>query len=172
MRCGALTAILALATACGDAEAGADAGTPDASPFEVEPVCSSGAYWTDGAVGSAGMLPGNACIACHEESPGAPRLAVAGTIYPTAHEPDDCLGARGDITIEITDAAGMTRSAEAGSSGNFYLFASADLRFPVRARIAFEGRVREMSAARTSGDCNACHTQDGTDGAPGRILLP
>ncbi len=173
MRPGYVVAIVALATACDGDDVGPDAGMPDASSFEVEPVCSSGEYWIDGEAGSPGMFPGNACIACHQQNLAAPRFAVAGTVYPTAHEPDDCLGATGDdLTIEITDAGGKVRTSQARSNGNFYLLATEDLAFPVRARVLFEGRVREMAAARTSGDCNTCHTQDGTDGAPGRILLP
>ena len=31
---------------------------------------------------------------------------------------------------------------------------------------------RAMVAAQTSGDCNSCHTLAGTNGAPGRIMLP
>jgi hypothetical protein len=29
-----------------------------------------------------------------------------------------------------------------------------------------------MAAAQTVGDCNSCHTENGAQGAPGRIYLP
>jgi hypothetical protein len=32
--------------------------------------------------------------------------------------------------------------------------------------------VRAMSTPQTDGDCNGCHTQDGVDKTPGRIILP
>ena len=31
---------------------------------------------------------------------------------------------------------------------------------------------RAMLGSVTSGDCNSCHTQDGRNGAPGRVLAP
>jgi len=45
-------------------------------------------------------------------------------------------------------------------------------RMPFKAKVTYMGRERAMNAAQTSGDCNACHTQNGTNSAPGRILLP
>jgi hypothetical protein len=36
----------------------------------------------------------------------------------------------------------------------------------------YQGHERAMNAAPASGDCNTCHTQDGTMNAPGRIVLP
>ena len=50
--------------------------------------------WTGGNRGSADMNPGRACITCHSTMNG-PSLTIAGTVYPTAHEPDLCNGANG-----------------------------------------------------------------------------
>ena len=44
--------------------------------------------------------------------------------------------------------------------------------FPIRAKTVHRGRERVMSTAQSSGDCNACHTERGRQGAPGRIHLP
>jgi hypothetical protein len=33
-------------------------------------------------------------------------------------------------------------------------------------------KERAMVAAQTTGICNSCHTQDGTNLAPGRITVP
>jgi hypothetical protein len=43
---------------------------------------------------------------------------------------------------------------------------------PYKAKVTYMGRERAMVAAQTSGDCNSCHTQNGANSAPGRILLP
>ena len=43
---------------------------------------------------------------------------------------------------------------------------------PFKAKVTYMGRERAMAATQTSGDCNACHTQNGANSAPGRILLP
>jgi hypothetical protein len=37
---------------------------------------------------------------------------------------------------------------------------------------ALSGPGGAMGAAQSTGDCNSCHTVEGTNGAPGRILLP
>ena len=44
--------------------------------------------------------------------------------------------------------------------------------FPIRAKVVQGTRERAMLGDRMSGDCNACHTQRGENGAPGRIVAP
>jgi len=144
-------------------------GAPD--PFAVAPTCTSGMNWTRGDHGSSEMNPGRACIACHTTMNGPP-LTIAGTIYPTAHEPDLCDGADGSngARIEITGADGQTLALTPNASGNFD--SGARVAFPFTVRVTYAGRTRAMTAAQTSGDCNGCHTQAGASNAPGRILLP
>jgi hypothetical protein len=152
--------------------------SPDAGPdpFDGPVQCTSGKYWTLGNEGSKYMHPGNACIACHTkehaEEPEAVIYAVAGTVYPTAHEPDDCVatGVQG-ATVEVTEADGTVSALAVNSSGNFFL-EKAGFVYPYTARVLFDGRERVMHAEQTDGDCNGCHTQDGDYDAPGRILLP
>ena len=44
---------------------------------------------------------------------------------------------------------------------------------PCTAEVHFQGRVRRMVRLETTtGDCNACHTQDGAMDTPGRIVIP
>jgi hypothetical protein len=120
------------------------------------------------------MTPGRACIACHSGPVGdeGPRFLFLGTVYPTAHEPDDCNGV-GGVQIEITDANGVVQTVTARSSGNFYAAGDpADLRFPITARVLRGTKVLPMVTPITTGDCNTCHTQEGKEGAPGRIILP
>ncbi len=155
----------------GTTTAPSDAGTlPD--PFAVAPTCTSGTHWTGGTDGKATMEPGMACISCHKSAGGeAPQFTIAGTLYPTAHEPDLCNGQNGTTAgaaVVITDASGKTVSLTPNSAGNFsYTGAVAT---PFRAKVTYMGRERDMAAAQTSGDCNACHTQNGTMSAPGRII--
>jgi hypothetical protein len=75
------------------------------------------------------------------------------------------------VTPAITDATGTVFLATANQSGNFSL-ESDHFVYPFTARITFEGRERRMTGAQKDGDCNGCHTTAGSNGAPGRVLLP
>jgi cytochrome c553 len=119
------------------------------------------------------MEPGMACISCHNRGGGeAPRFAIAGTVYPTAHEPDLCNGANGSngAQVVITGSDGKSITLTANGVGNFS--SNAAVAMPYQAKITYMGRERLMIAAQTSGDCNSCHTQTGATMAPGRLLLP
>jgi hypothetical protein len=140
-------------------------------PFTVAPKCTSGTMWTQANRGSSDMNPGKACIACHSTMNG-PSLTIGGTVYPSAHEPDLCNGAPGSngARIVITGADGATLTLTPGTSGNFNSRTKVTL--PFKAKVTYMGRERAMVATQVSGDCNSCHTQNGTNSAPGRILLP
>jgi len=149
---------------CGDAG-------PD--PFATPPTCTSGRNWMLGDEGSSSMHPGLACIKCHATTGGeAPLYAIAGTVYPTGHEPDDCFSviAGGGATVVITDATKRVINLTVNSVGNFYYRGS--IAKPYTARVEYQGRVRVMAGPQTDGDCNTCHTQTGASSAPGRIILP
>lgn len=138
-------------------------------PFAVDPTCTSGRTW--GGDEGPGMDPGRACIACHKAEREGPQFTIAGTVYPTGHEPDNCYGSSGgDITVEITGADGATLMLRPNGSGNFY--SSTAVMTPFTAKVIANGRERVMVTPQTNGDCNACHTQAGTMDAPGRIVLP
>lgn len=166
----------------GDTGGASDTGgaTTSGDPFSHDPVCSSGVLWTKGNQESPLMHPGVACLACHktQEPEIAGRLAIAGTVYPTAHEPDDCYGvddADSPIVVEISAADGRVVDLPVGPSGNFLYDLEqqgGSIVFPITARVRQGDRVRAMASPQASGDCNACHTQDGTSGAPGRIVAP
>ena len=166
-----------------------DAGTPTGScapaqdpAFSAPPQCSSGSYWTQGDNGSSQMHPGLACIDCHSRRGGeAPDFAVAGTVYPTGHEFDDCFGsASRNATVTITDKNGTSHSTTVNAAGNFYINAGTFPgwpAFPITATVSFNGKSRSMGTAVPSGDCNLCHTQGGTAvgqiaAPPGRVALP
>lgn len=157
---------------------GMPAGTCAASggtDYNTPTVCTSNTYWTRGDHESEDMHPGVACIDCHRRKHGPP-LTIAGTVYPTAHEPDDCNGI-GGATVVITDATGATFKAPVRASGNFKL--TKTITPPYSAEVQVAGKApRKMATKQTDGDCNGCHTEKGTTTAssatpaPGRIMTP
>jgi hypothetical protein len=156
---------------CPDGGAPIDAGGAIADPYSTPVVCTSKTMWTQGTRGSGNMQPGVACIACHSKGEGPP-FALGGTVYPTAHEPDNCNG--GAVTsmsrVVVTGADGNTITLTPNMAGNFSYGGA--LATPYKVKVTYMGRERAMIAAQTSGDCNACHTEMGAMMAPGRILLP
>jgi mono/diheme cytochrome c family protein len=134
--------------------------------------------WDEALAPSEEMHPGRACIQCHIDENSAsgegdaPIFGAAGTVFPSAHEPDDCLAtSTAGAIVTLTDATGTRYPLEVSVNGNFLVEDPAFLA-PYIAEISFEGRVRSMVGAQTNGDCNACHTADGDHDAPGRIALP
>jgi hypothetical protein len=154
--------------ACPDGGAG-DAGGGIADPYATPVVCTSKTMWTRGNNGS--MRPGEACNACHSLGEG-PLFALGGTVYPTAHEPDDCNG--GTVAtmarVVITGADGQMITLTPNGAGNFSYQGA--LAKPYSAKLTYMGRERAMIATQSSGDCNGCHTEAGAMMAPGRIMLP
>jgi len=123
------------------------------------------------------MNAGRPCNACHEQvnteqGGDSPLFTLAGTIFPTAHEPDDCRApAAKGAQVEITDFKGKVVVVTANEAGNFF-YKEADLEFPYTAKVLFEGRERAMAHPQKNGACNECHSESGVQDAPGRILLP
>ena len=150
-----------------------DAGAPDAGvdaapdPFSATPVCTSGKFWTSGTGSS--MAPGEACQACHQQK-GGPSYSIAGTVYPTAHEPKDCDGDPGPLSVVVTDANAKVVTLGVNGAGNF--MSQSTVAAPFNVKVTSSNGTRAMAGSLTSGDCNSCHTQAGANGAPGRILAP
>jgi len=149
-----------------------DAGktTADAGdPFAEEATCTSGSTYTKG--NNADMRPGQECVKCHSSDEG-PIFTVAGTVYPTGHEPDGCFSnPPSGITVIITDSKGVEKTIPVSTkSGNFST--TAKLTPPFTAVVSDGEKTREMKRSVDVADCNSCHTQDGDTGAPGRIVLP
>lgn len=159
-----------------EASASLDA-TPEADPFEAPARCTSGERWNPAWAPDEEMFPGRACVRCHAEDNAAtggdaPLFVAAGTVFPSAHEPDDCRASSAEgAVVELTGADGTVLTASVNDWGNF-LLERGELRMPYRARVLFQGRARAMVSRQTDGDCNRCHTQSGAEGAPGRVLLP
>jgi hypothetical protein len=154
-------------------DCGGGTGGAGGSPYDTPVTCTSGQTWNNGDEGTSRMYPGRACNDCHASEKPDEIYSFAGTVYPTAHEPDDCLGVgSGDAVVEITDDNGNVHTATTNSSGNFS--SNAGIAFPATVRIVVGNQSLEMVTPLMAGDgdCNTCHTQDGSDGAPGRIILP
>jgi len=143
--------------------------TAGMGPFDSPPVCTSQMTWNGGDQGSPRMHPGRACITCHMTSEEAPQLTIGGTVYPTGHEPNDCNGAT-PATVEVTDANGGVTSLPVNAAGNF--LTTAPIAFPIHVSVVANGKRRSMGGSPPTGNCNSCHTQDGANMAPGRIVLP
>lgn len=121
------------------------------------------------------MHPGGTCIACHTSRGEGPRFALAGTVFPSGREVDDCNGLGSlpsdPIVVEVTDAAGQVITMAPNAAGNFYEQRGA-VTFPITAVVRYQGRERRMATPVPSGDCNGCHTVRGAMAAPGRIVAP
>lgn len=149
------------------ADSGADGADGGTDPY----ACSSGTSWTGGDRESPEMHPGVACIDCHEARGERP-ITVGGTVYPQAHEPDDCNGMSG-LTVELTDARGEVFTMNTNRAGNFMLDGrSGTPTWPAHAVVRSATGERAMGGEINSGDCNDCHTVEGASGAPGRIQAP
>lgn len=140
------------------------------SPFDTATTCTSNARWILGDNGKALMHPGGACNACHRKKGERTIYTAAGTIYPTAHEPDECIGVRSAASVLVTDANGRQVTLPVNASGNFVY--TSPIAKPFKVAVAAGGKTRAMSAPVDDGDCNACHTEKGDKKAPGRIMLP
>jgi hypothetical protein len=134
-------------------------------------VCLTGMKWTDGDEGSPDMHPGRSCIDCHALGEG-PRFIIAGTVFRQLNEPNDTYGVKG-VVVQLTDAKGKVIRLTTNTSGNFMLRARGNpIAFPFTAKVLFQGREAEMATPQSTGNCAACHTAKGENGAPGRIVAP
>ncbi len=153
----------------GATDAGSTDGAPPKDAGPTPTVCTSGTTWAQGTPSSALMAPGKACMACHSAM-GGPSFTLAGTVYPTLHEPNSCNGATGaGLSVVIVDAAGKSHTMPVNAAGNFIRVTGIPL--PYRAMVVSGTKVREMKTPQTDGDCNGCHSEQG-NGAPGRVMAP
>lgn len=151
-------------------------GNPDAGPAPT--TCASGSRWLLGDnVGSPNMNPGKACRACHVTSEPGRAYFFMGTVFRATHEQDRCNAAPpAGLVVEIIDANGNTALTlpVRSPSGNFYSTSvNTNVALPYKARVRDSmGRTLTMNTPQMSGDCNTCHTEQGANGAAGRITWP
>ena len=139
------------------------------APDVAEDPCPGGVKWLLGDLIHTDLMePGLACNQCHAKK--GPIFAFAGTVYPGFHTVDTCNGVNG-ITVEITGADGQVIKMNTNLAGNFRT--NSQVKMPYTARVVdSSGKERKMYDPQTDGDCNTCHTEKGTNGAPGRIRAP
>jgi len=139
-----------------------DAGAP-ADGGSTAGVCTSKVMYSGG--NGATMRPGNDCKTCHS-------FSIAGTVYPTSHEPDNCNGVNGNtgVRVVITGANGQALTLTPSAAGNFY--SNTAVSSPFTVKITKGAATRAMATPQTVGACNSCHTQAGDMNAPGRIMSP
>jgi cytochrome c553 len=144
-------------------------GTKDGGGPPAPTVCTTGTTWAQGTPSSALMQPGKTCIACHSGT-GGPSFTIAGTVYPTIHEPDACNGVAGNgMTVVLIDATGKSHTMPVNAAGNFTRVTGMPM--PYKAMIVDGTKTREMKTPQTDGDCNGCHSAQGNH-SPGRIMAP
>jgi hypothetical protein len=143
---------------------GGDAGAGDSGTnYNTPAKCSSGKTWTGG--NGSQMRPGENCLACHNN------FSIAGTVFPTAHEPNDCDGANvSGMSVVITDANNKVTTLAVNAQGNFY--STTSIATPFHAKVVSGTKERDMVASQTTGACDSSHTETGTNSAPGRIMAP
>lgn len=150
----------------------------------VKLTCTSGTHWTRGNHESPLMKPGTACIHCHatgevlddhdddndddDDFEKGPTYYFAGTVYPSAHDENDCNGSDAvDTTrVVLTGADGKSLSLKINAAGNFYT--KNTLAMPVKAKVVSAAGTKTMKDPVEDGDCNKCHTAESF--SPGRIV--
>lgn len=138
-------------------------------------VCASGEIWAFQDKDNPRMNPGRSCVQCHAEENDpyqAPLYAFAGTVMAAEDEGDDCRGV-GGLTVIITGADGAEVAIQGNSAGNFWLDPEIEVVMPYTARIVdHAGNERVKQTPVDNGDCASCHTQEGANGAAGRLIPP
>jgi hypothetical protein len=130
----------------------------------------SGLRWVGGDSESPFMHPGLSCIGCHSRGEG-PRFSVAATVYTNYDEKDDWFGVEG-VTVQVTDSGGRVAKLVTNKAGNFFAGRGVALTAPFRILVLRNGKEGRMGSPAPMGDCAACHTARGENGAPGRIIAP
>jgi hypothetical protein len=154
----------------------------------VDESCTEGLRWQgphssggdntdsdDDHVGASEMHPGTRCAECHDDDGegSSTDFVVGGTVHRSLKEPDDCFGV-GGVTVVITDANKKEYTLKADQAGNFYLLRddAPGFKTPYKAKVIYQGRVATMKEEVSDRDCAKCHSKEGDDDAPGRILVP
>lgn len=119
------------------------------------------------------MLPGSACLNCHQQDgqagdPGL-RWTIAGTVFSSPTAGCSTEGVSGAI-VEILRMDGtLQMTLRTNSVGNFY--SGRPITFPLRARVKLGTTVKEMMSLQATGGCASCHSNPASGGAPGRLYL-
>lgn len=135
--------------------------------------CTSGKAWTGGNSESPLMNPGQDCIACHASESEAPKFVIAGTVMGATNDDDNCDGLEA-VKVRITGNDGAVLELTTNAAGNFFAREGmATVALPFTAEVEGPGgKINKMTTPQSDGSCNSCHGATGTNGAPGRIIVP
>lgn len=148
-------------------------GAISAKPMQT--TCASGKFWDPNATATVQMNPGTACRTCHKTQASDYNYFFMGTVFPAFYEKDLCMSPPpAGAKVEILDETGkVTMTLTPNAAGNFMSSSVvAGVPIPYTARLVANGLTRSMNGLQSDGDCNKCHTEQGTDGAPGRLVWP
>lgn len=155
-----------------------DVGPPPSGYAETPPAtadgvaCATGQWWTRGDRGTSLMHPGGDCIDCHEQEDEGPSFTFAGTVHLAYDDETDCRGVP-DVLVELIGPDDeVFYSNETNSAGSFSTSTTLTGHTPYTARLTYAGRTRTMTTPQTDGACNSCHSAEGSNDAPGRIVVP
>jgi len=135
--------------------------------------------------GGFGPVQGQACIQCHNSEEGQNIVGFGGTLFSYIHTPNakyyqDLSSYKVTITRESGSSITATTRA-AGSEIGHNNFSSTT---NIGTNINFTAYIKDSNGdvvnqsgtnthnSSTHADCNSCHTKDGTNSAPGRVLVP
>lgn len=158
-------------------ETGACTALPDAGVVDAgQPTtCGSGAFY-DLNLEPPGELmnPGLSCPTCHLSN-GLDYVAFkyAGTVMAGLHEKNLCKSpptSDGGVVEILSPDGGLFWAWAVNTSGNFRTLDAGPS--PYVARLTRGGATKASQTTHTSGDCNSCHTEQGANGAPGRLTWP
>lgn len=145
-----------------------------ASLLKASDSCASGLSWSNGNEGSELMHPGGDCIKCHGQSGEGPTYEIAGTVYESLTEEDDCGGLEG-ATIELTDINNNVFTMTSNAAGNFFMTPeqTEGIEYPATVKAIYDGRESVMIGYVPYGNCSDCHTRNGNwTAAGGRVYVP
>lgn len=164
-----LCALSALSAACGGDGMSFEPGKVD---LDALPHAAANCEAASAAELSPGatMLPGRACMDCHQaDSEATSTFTAAGTVYGS---PEGACGeaAIEGVLVEILDANGdVQTTTTTNAAGNFYT--SAPIALPMRVRLSKDDKTAVMTSAVESASCATCHQSEPEAGAPGRVYL-
>ena len=162
--------------ACGAVSTDRDGGSKDAGARDAstETTCASNSFYNQATEPPGELMnPGLACPTCHE----ANQLfyvdfTYAGTVMAGPHEADRCKSPPPPgATVEILQLdGGLFWSWLANSSGSFRTLDAGPS--PFIARLSTDAGTKRSMGQHLLGNCNRCHTEQGANGASGRLTWP
>jgi len=170
-------------------QTGFDVGTPLVTERPGYDIPTASAQnFTLNHKGGFAPVQGKACISCHNAEEGKDIVRFGGTLFSYIHTPNTkYYQDLSSYTVNIAGDNGSNFTATTRSSGssighnNFYLltgngnFTSGEM-FTAYVKDS-NGLVVNKSgdnthSSSTHRDCNRCHTEQGLNSAPGRVLVP